>query len=60
MMGHREKMRGGDEYDSFSRYARRVVVGLDKPGVVKKNKKKFNRRVRKQARTQTQRAVLNP
>ncbi len=60
MMGHREKMKGGDEYDAFSRKARRIFVGLDRPDAVKKNKKNFNRRVRKQARMQTQRAALNP
>ncbi|MGJ2408931.1 hypothetical protein ACR8FJ_22470 [Salmonella enterica subsp. enterica serovar Paratyphi A] len=54
MMGHREKMKGGDEYDAFSRRARRIVVGIDRPGVTKRMKQKFNQRVRKLARLAVQ------
>lgn len=50
MMGHREKMSGGDEFDCLSRKARRVHICLKRPGVCKSIKAKFNRRVRKNAR----------
>lgn len=53
MMGHREKIKGGDEYDALHRRSRRIVVGLDRPGVIKKAKKRFNRRVRKDAKLAT-------
>lgn len=53
MMGHREKMAGGDEFDCLSRRARRVHICLKRAGVCKKIKAKFNRRVRKIARFNT-------
>lgn len=57
MMGHREKMRGGDEFDALHRKSRRIVVGLDRPGIVRKAKQKFNRRVRKEAKAKAVRSI---
>lgn len=59
MMGHHEKMKGGDEYDALTVW-KHVIKAFAKPGLAAKAKKKFNRRVRKQARIQTQREVLSP
>lgn len=56
MMGHREKMRGGDEYDAFTRWKKLLKV-FAKPGIAVKTKKRFNRRVRKQAKAETLRAT---
>jgi hypothetical protein len=44
MMGHREKLVGGDEVDAFSRRARRMLRW--RPGVRQWIKRKFNKRVR--------------
>lgn len=49
MMGHREKLKNGDEYDTFAvrgRY-RRMLCCFQKAGVSKANKKRFTRRVRR-------------
>lgn len=47
MMGHRAKLKGGDEYDAFHRAARRVHIYLGRSKVVKKIKRKFWKRQRK-------------
>jgi len=47
MMGHRAKLKGGDEYDAFHRVARRVHIYLGRSKVVKKIKRKFWKRQRK-------------
>lgn len=50
MMGHREKMKTGDEHDALSKRSRGLLKAFDKPGVAKKTKARFNRRVRKEAK----------
>ena len=45
MMGHRERLIGGAEYDVF--YDRRWYCYTRRPGVCKKIKVKFNRRIRR-------------
>jgi len=47
MMGHKEKLKGGDEYDALTR-ARRYHSF--RPGTRKRIKRKVSRRIRKQAR----------
>lgn len=42
MMGHREKKRGGDEWDCFTNW-RRIICCLQRSGVVKKTKRRFNK-----------------
>lgn len=49
MMGHRERMKGGDEYDALTGWKKLLKV-FAKPGLSSKAKTKFNRRVRKQAK----------
>ena len=49
MMGHREPMKGGDEYDALTK-ARRRYKYTKKPGVVQQMKRKFWQRVRAQVR----------
>ena len=49
MMGHKEKLIDGDEYDALTR-ARKVYKYLDKAGKAKKVKRKFNKRIRKDAK----------
>jgi hypothetical protein len=49
MMGHREKMTNGAEYDVFSSW-RKYLCYTSKPGVCKKIKRQFNKRVRRQAK----------
>ncbi|MDK1490502.1 hypothetical protein QN219_10570 [Sinorhizobium sp. 7-81] len=49
MMGHREKLKGGDEWDAFTGW-RKVMCYLDRPRVKHSIKKKFSRRVRKDAK----------
>lgn len=50
-MKGRIKMKGGDEYDAFSP-GRKYLCCLDRPGVVKKTKRKYNKRVRQEAKQQ--------
>jgi len=47
MMGHRAKLKGGDEYDAFHRAARKIHIYLGRSKVVKKIKRKFWKRQRK-------------
>lgn len=49
MMGHRERMISGDEVDCFLRRLMPLCV-FTKPGVVRKTKARFNRRIRRQAK----------
>ncbi|MCA1406129.1 hypothetical protein I6F26_21015 [Ensifer sp. IC3342] len=51
MMGHREKIKGGDEQDCFTKW-RHVMCHLHHPRVKHNIKKKFSRRVRKEAKQQ--------
>ena len=48
MMGHREKLKGGDEWDALCRRSRRIL--LWKPGQVKAIKRIFNKRQRREAK----------
>jgi hypothetical protein len=48
MMGTREKLRGGDEWDAFCRRCRRVVKFA--PGRLKRIKRQFWKRFRKRMR----------
>jgi len=48
MMGRRQTLRGGDEWDVASRKARRIVpMGR---GVIKQVKRRMNKRARQEAR----------
>lgn len=58
MMGHRERMISGDEFDCFTGW-RRLLCVFDKPGVARKTKARFNRRVRKQAKAETKQALVS-
>lgn len=51
MMGHREKM-NQDEWEVFTKW-RRIVCCLQRSGVVKKTKKRFNKRVRRASKIHT-------
>lgn len=59
MMGHREKMKGGDEYDALTGWKKLLKV-FAKPGVSSKAKAKFNRRVRRQAKAEAQQEGIHP
>lgn len=48
MMGHREKMNHGDEYDVV--HARHRYCYLDRPRVAHTVKKKMSRRIRREAK----------
>jgi len=45
MMGHREPLKSGDEQDAFSRW-RKVICVFRRPGVARKTKTRFSRRIR--------------
>lgn len=47
MLGHREQMEGGAEFDALTR-ARRIYKYLRRPGVAHGIKKRFSRRVRRE------------
>jgi len=49
MMGHREKLKSGDEWDVVSNW-RKVLCSTQRAGVCKSVKTKLNRRARKDAR----------
>ena len=46
MMGHKEKMRGGAEWDAFNRYSRRMYCYLARSKIIKKIKRNFWKRQR--------------
>ncbi len=46
-MGHKAKLRGGAEWDAFSRRAKRILCYLNRPGVCKAIKRAFNKRQRR-------------
>ncbi len=57
MMGHREPLKDGDEYDALSsRLSRRV--NCFSRGRIRKIKRKFNKRVRKDARIHCKQSLL--
>ena len=45
MMGHRERLINGDEYDAFTDW-RKVLCCLGRPGIVRKTKRRFWKRQR--------------
>lgn len=49
MMGHRERFKGGDEFDALTR-TRRIYKYTKRPGVCRAAKQKFNRRMRQLAK----------
>lgn len=51
MMGHREKMKSGDEIDALTKRARQSLKVFRKAGLAHKAKKSFSRRLRHEART---------
>ena len=54
MMGTRAKLKGGDEWDAFHRNSRRILLPyLHKPGIVRWLKRKFWKRQRQEAKTET-------
>ena len=59
MMGHREKMKGGAEYDAFSRVARKLYCYLQRSGVAKKVKRGFWKRQRTELRVDRKSTRLN-
>jgi hypothetical protein len=50
MMGTRERLRGGDEYDALTKRGRRILKIFQRPGIAAKAKRRFWKRARKQAR----------
>lgn len=58
MMGHREMMKGGDEYDALTGW-KKVLKVFAKPGLAMKAKRKFNRRVRKLAKAEMRQGADN-
>lgn len=52
MMGHREKLKNGDEWDVVGK-GRKVLKVLGRPGVAAKTKRKLRRRARHDAKRQT-------
>jgi len=51
MMGHREPLKGGAEWDVLTGW-RKVYAYTDKPGVCKSIKRGYNKRIRRQATMQ--------
>ena len=51
MMGHRTKLKGGDEWDAFSPW-RKLLCYLSRPGVPKSIKRKYNKRVRQEEKAE--------
>ena len=49
MMGRKQTLKGGDEYDVVSRW-RKLYCYLQRAGVAKSIKKKMNKRDRKEAK----------
>ena len=47
MMGHRERLKGGDEYDAFTKWRRCLHW---RSGEIKKIKRGYHKRVRKEHR----------
>jgi hypothetical protein len=48
MMGHREELRGGDEFDALCRRTKRLLHW--RPGVRRTLKRQFSKRIRRGAR----------
>lgn len=52
----RIKLKGGDEFDVFSK-ARRVIIPLSRSGVCKAIKRKYNKRFRKAGKSHARASV---
>jgi hypothetical protein len=50
MMGTREKLRGGSEYDALTRRGRRLLAMFRHSGIASAAKRRFWKRIRKAAR----------
>jgi hypothetical protein len=50
MMGRKQKLKSGDEWDTVSRRGRRIILSFKKSKYAKRIKQKMNRRARKEAR----------
>lgn len=50
MLGTREQMRGGDEYDALTKRGRRLLMVFRRPGIAAQTKRRFWKRARKNAR----------
>ena len=50
--GRTTPMKGGDEYDALTGW-RRVMCYLDRSGIAKKVKRKYNKRVRQEGKNET-------
>jgi hypothetical protein len=50
MMGTREQMKGGDEYDALTKRGRRSLALFRHSGIAARTKRRFWKRVRKNAR----------
>ena len=57
-MGHKEKLDGDGEWDAFSSW-RKVYCYLKKPGVVRKIKRRFNKRIRKEEKQKLRDILLD-
>jgi hypothetical protein len=55
MMGRRQKLKSGDDYDFL--YWRRVLCVFDKAGVSQKNKRRLNKRWRKDLKKELEREL---
>lgn len=55
MMGHRERLKGGDEYDALTKTGRRYL--RFRPGEAKAAKARFARRTRRAAKQQAREEV---
>ena len=49
MMGRKQKLKGGDEYDAVSNW-RKLMCYMQRSGVTKSIKKKMNKRARQDAK----------
>ena len=56
MMGHREPLKGGDEYDVFTGW-RKVLKYTSRAGVCRWVKAKFNRRMRREAKSEIRKTL---
>jgi len=57
-MKGRIKMKGGDEYDAFGSW-RKYLCYLNRAGVAKRIKRKYNKRVRQEAKQKYSKSQLD-
>lgn len=58
MMGHREPLKGGDEWDVFTGW-RKVLKYTARAGVCRAIKTKFNRRQRRESKEEIRKTLDN-